>query len=235
MGDANHAADGSDRGRTGIFIVTPIRLYRDGLAHFLRASAGVAVLATVDESATAVAMATDLVPDVILLDMALEDSRETARELRSAVPSAAIVALAVPDSEGYVVDCAEAGISAYVPREGSLDELLATILRAASGEATCSPRVAGELFRRIAALSASGADRGPATRADDAPSAPLTVREAEVIALIDDGMSNKQIARALCIEVPTVKNHVHSILEKLGARSRGEAAALARGRSPVGG
>jgi two-component system, NarL family, nitrate/nitrite response regulator NarL len=223
-----HADAGVDPGlgeaRTSVFIVTPIRLYRDGIAHFLRSSGRVVVLGTAEESATTIRLATELVPDVILLDMALEDSRETARRLTAAVPGAAIVALAVPESEGHVVGCAEAGICGYVSREGSLDELLATVTRTTNGEALCSPRIAASLFRRVAALSRA---EHPPEPGPEGPSR-LTAREAEVVALIDHGLSNKQIARELCIEVPTVKNHVHSILEKLGASSRGEAAARAR-------
>lgn len=208
----------------GLLIVTPIKLYRDGIAHFLSASNGVCVLGTADESTDTVRLARELVPDVVLLDMALEDSRAMARAMRAAVPQATIVALAIPESEGYVVSCAEAGISAYVPRDGSLDELLGTILRAADGEAVISPVVAGGLLRRVATLASQ---REPAL-AEERPVARLTAREAEVMALIDDGLSNQQIARRLCIEVPTVKNHVHSILDKLGASSRTEAAARAR-------
>jgi two-component system nitrate/nitrite response regulator NarL len=208
----------------GLLIVTPIKLYRDGIAHFLRSSQQVKVLGTADESSETVRLARELVPDVVLLDMAMEDSRATARAMRAAVPQATIVALAIPESEGYVLSCAEAGISAYVPRDGSLDELLGTILRAADGEAVISPVIAGGLLRRVAALSSQREPPPPEKR----PAARLTAREAEVIALIDDGLSNQQIAHRLCIELPTVKNHVHSILDKLGASSRSEAAARAR-------
>jgi DNA-binding NarL/FixJ family response regulator len=207
----------------GVLIITPIKLYSDGIAHFLRASQAVEVLGTAADGMKTIALAVALGPDVILLDMALEDSRETSRALRAALPRTAIVALAVPESAGYVLDCAEAGISGYVPREGSLEELLKAVIRAANGEAVCSPPIAGSLFRRVAALAAME----PAVAA--VPPLPvLTARQAEIVALIDDGRSNKQIARALCIEVATVKNHVHAILEKLGARTRGEAAATAR-------
>jgi two-component system nitrate/nitrite response regulator NarL len=209
----------------GLLIVTPIKLYRDGIAHFLSSSQEVCVLGTADESTDTVRLARELMPDVVLLDMAMDDGRAMARAMRAAVPQATIVALAVPESEGYVVSCAEAGISAYVPRDGSLDELLGTILRAAEGEAVISPVIAGGLLRRIAALSSQ---REAPPVPEERPAARLTAREAEVIALIDDGLSNQQIARRLCIEVPTVKNHVHSILDKLGASSRTEAAARAR-------
>jgi DNA-binding NarL/FixJ family response regulator len=101
---------------------------------------------------------------------------------------------------------------------------LTAVLRAVKGEAVCPPRIAAGLFRRVAALSSASSDQ-----ASLQSEARLTAREAEVLALIDDGLSNKQISRRLYIEVPTVKNHVHSILDKLGARSRGEAAARVRG------
>ena len=215
--------NGPSKARTGVFIVTPIKLYRDGIAHFLSSSDDVVVLGAAQEGSETIRLVRELVPDVILLDMALEDSHATARAMRATLPQVSIVAVAVPESERYVVRCAEAGICAYVARDASLDELLATVLRAANGEAVCSPRVVGELFRRIAALSSL--HRAPATVA---PSTPLTSRETQVMALIADGLSNQQIACRLCIEIPTVKNHVHSILDKLGARSRTEAAARAR-------
>jgi DNA-binding NarL/FixJ family response regulator len=212
------------RATTGVFIVTPIKLYRDGIAHFLQSSSELVVLGTAEESATTIRRARELLPDVILLDMALDESRATARALRAALPHTALVALAVPESEADILGCAEAGISAYVPLEGSLQELLATVRDAVRGEARCSPRIAASLIRRIAALSSRESE--PATSAQ--ATGRLTAREREVLVLIEDGLSNKQIARRLYIELSTVKNHVHSILEKLGATSRSDAAARVR-------
>jgi DNA-binding NarL/FixJ family response regulator len=204
--------------------VTPVKLYRDGIAYFLKASEQVVVLGTTEDGATTIRLALELCPDVILLDMAVEDSCDTARALRVAVPQAAIVALAVPESEPHVLGCAEAGICGYVSREGSLEELLGAIVAAANGEAVCSPRITGGLFRRVAALASAGQGA-----AGDAPAEPIfTSRQAQIVALLDEGLSNKQIASRLCIEVSTVKNHVHSILDKLGVSSRAEAAARAR-------
>jgi len=88
----------------------------------------------------------------------------------------------------------------------------------------CSPRVAGALLRRIAALATDG-------RSDRVP-AHLTNREREIMGLIDEGLSNKEIAKRLRIEVATVKNHVHNILEKLQVHRRGEAAARVRAALP---
>ena len=223
MQAGDHVGAGEIPDVYGVFIVTPIKLYRDGIAHFLSASSEFEVLDTADESATTIRLAANLQPDAILLDMTMHRSLDAARALRLLLPETPIVALAVPESAGEVVDCVEAGISAYVPREGSLDELLTTLSLAVKGEAACSGSVTAALIRRLAARAAN-------TRAqeDRLSATTLTARETVVVSLIDEGLSNKQIAYRLCITVATVKNHVHSILEKLGAHSRGEAAARAR-------
>jgi len=91
---------------------------------------------------------------------------------------------------------------------------------AVRGELPCSPRIAGGLLRRVTALAAERWSREEPYR--------LTAREAEIAQLIERGLSNKEIARTLCIEVSTAKNHVHSILEKLHVHRRVEAAALLR-------
>jgi DNA-binding NarL/FixJ family response regulator len=135
------------------------------------------------------------------------------------------VALALPEAEADVIACAEAGASGYVPREGTLDDVEAVIESVARGEALCSPRIAATLLRRIAATAA---ERQPA------PSEMrLTSREMEIIDLIDEGLSNKEIAQRLCIAVPTVKNHVHSILDKLHVHRRAEAVARLSARGAL--
>jgi DNA-binding NarL/FixJ family response regulator len=157
---------------------------------------------------------------VVLIDAASPASLDAVNALAGAAPAARIVALAVAEREPDVVACAEAGMAAYVPREASVDELLRTLARVREGEVACPPRIAGGLFRRLAAHAAEHSRRGPAPA--------LTRREAEILELLGEGLSNKEIARRLCIQVATVKNHVHSILDKLNVRRRGEAAAFAR-------
>ena len=132
--------------------------------------------------------------------------------------------LAVLETEDDVVTCAEAGIAAYVPYEASIADLLATLARVRAGELACPPRIAAGLFRRLAVRAI---EQNVA-----AVSAGLTQREEEILALIDQGLSNQEIAGRLEIEVSTVKNHVHHILGKLAVRRRGEAAARVRGRLP---
>jgi DNA-binding NarL/FixJ family response regulator len=158
---------------------------------------------------------------VVLLDAASHGALEGACAIRASSPDAAVVALGVANAEGDVIACAEAGVAGYVVREGSVEDLIATVESAARGELRCSPRMAGALVRRLARLAA-GQPIPDGAR--------LTRRELEIVRMIDDGLSNKEIAVRLSIEVATVKNHVHHLLEKLGVRRRGEAAAKLRMR-----
>jgi DNA-binding NarL/FixJ family response regulator len=131
-----------------------------------------------------------------------------------------VVAFSVAETEDEICECAEAGIAGYVARDGSKEDLIAAVEYAVRGEVICSPRAAACLFRRLAAHVRTTRQRPR--------EAALTSREQDIIALIDKGLSNKEIARQLKISLPTVKNHVHNILEKLQVRRRGAAAALLR-------
>lgn len=221
-----HAKHGNQLIR--VFVLTEIRLYREGLASLLDREDGMEVVGTASAQQAAIAELRELAPDVVLLDMAMLDSVATLRALVAALPSVKVIALAVPDSDGHLVACAEGGVAGYVRRNGDIADLLAAIDTAGRGELPCTPQVAGALARRVAAL----ASEDPGSRGVE-PGAELTEREREVVALIDRGLSNKEIARNLCIEVPTVKNHVHNILEKLHVHRRSEAAASIRQRRSV--
>jgi DNA-binding NarL/FixJ family response regulator len=137
--------------------------------------------------------------------------------MKRLVPGVPIVALGVPDVEGDVLACAEAGIAGYVTREASLEELVAVVRSAVQGELRCSPRIAAGLLRRLSALS----EHGPS-----APRVRLTARQREIVRLIGQDLSNKEIAHRLGIEVATVKNHVHNLLEKLNVHRRTAAVRL---------
>ncbi|OLB16175.1 MAG: hypothetical protein AUH07_01640 [Gemmatimonadetes bacterium 13_2_20CM_70_9] len=206
-----------------VAIVADTRLYREGLAQVLGRDAGLCVVATAARGDEALAALPDLQADVILVDMAMPESRGVVRVILERAPLSRVIALGVVEDEDDVLGCAEAGVAGYVAREASIDDLVTVIESVARGEAICSPRVAAGLLRRVAALAAG--------HGGDLPRAQLTNREREIVRLIDNGLSNKEIARALGIEVATVKNHVHNILEKLQVHRRGEAAARVRGTS----
>jgi DNA-binding NarL/FixJ family response regulator len=206
-------------GEVRVFIVAALRLFREGLATALARDHGFAVAGTAGSLAEALGRLPRLLPATVIVDVTLPEGTGALRHL-AALPGADVVALAVPDAEADILACAEAGAAAYVTREQPIADLARAILAVARGEALCTPRVAALLLRRVAALAGERAPRPSHDR--------LTERELQVVALIDQGLSNKQIASALCIEVATVKNHVHNILDKLGVHRRGQAAAVVR-------
>lgn len=218
----------AERACMRLVIATETRLYRDGVAQALQMHGEAH---NVRFEVTACSSATETLErlrasgaDVMLLDMSMAQSFELVRAAREIVPDVPVLALAVAERDNDVLACAAAGVSGYVPRECSLAELVAAIQRATRGELLCPPRIAASLFRRIGSFTSSIAEK--------APGVPLTGREMEVAQLIRRGFANKQISRQLNIEVATVKNHVHNILEKLQVRRRGEIAARVSGLIP---
>jgi two-component system, NarL family, nitrate/nitrite response regulator NarL len=207
-----------------VLVVTEIRLYRDGVADALGRLDGVDEAVTAANGATAVVSARRSECDVALVDMALPASAQTVRALLAARPSMKVIALGVPEDGPEVVDLAEAGVHGYISRDATLGELLEALKRALSGEAACSGRVAAGLLRYIAEQARSrGYGQVPIQ---------LTPREREVLVLLQAGMTNKEIARALDLRLSTVKNHVHNVLTKHGATGRGQVATIPR-RTPL--
>lgn len=198
-----------------VLVVVEIRLYRDGLADALQRLPEVEAAVTADTGHAAVLAAKRNHCEVVLLDMSVLDSAATARSLLTALPSTKILALAVPEQESHVVACAEAGIVGYVSRGASMPDLIVAFRSMLRGEAVISGRVTAGLLRHIASQAS--------VRRTSLQTAQLTCRECEVLTLIGGGLSNKEIARALSISISTVKNHVHSLLSKLGVAGRSEA------------
>jgi two-component system, NarL family, nitrate/nitrite response regulator NarL len=203
-----------------VFIVSEVRLLRDGLAMSLsrQPSLTVADSADLTISPTHIAAAR---PDVVLLDVGTPGGLEALLALRQALPDLKIVAIVVSDIEQEVVACAEAGVSGFVCRDGSIQDLVTAVHCAMRNELVCSPRIAALLFSRVATV---GSERSHAP-----DNCALTRREHEIVSLMTQGLSNKEIARELRIQNATVKNHIHSILGKLRVRRRGEVAARMRG------
>jgi len=210
-----------------VFVLVGVRLYRDGIVDALRRDARFHVVGSAASLRTAREELEGLLsaPHVALLDLDLPDGFGAARALHEAWPTLAVVALAVRETDDDVVSWAEAGVSGLVSRSASMAQLLDAIAAAADHDVLCSPAVAGALLRRVAALSSERGSR-------DGP--PLTRRERQIVQLIGEGLSNKEIASTLHIEIATVKNHVHNILEKLSVGNRTEAVGVARARGDLG-
>jgi two-component system, NarL family, nitrate/nitrite response regulator NarL len=209
-------------GKISLLVVADVRLHREGLSSTLDRRQNLTVVGRAADRDAALKLLGWTCPDVVVLEMATRDSLEIVRAIGHEAPSVKIVAFAVEELDSEILACADAGVAGWVPRAGSVDDLVAAIESADREELLCSPRMAAKLFRRLASFS----------RVVPKPqrNSPLTRREREIFALIERGLSNKEIARHLNIEVATVKNHVHSILGKLQVTTRGEAAAIHRDR-----
>jgi two-component system nitrate/nitrite response regulator NarL len=208
----------SSRGAVRVLVVHPVRLYRDSLAEtLLQHRPGLEVRVAADPGCACLPPGWS--PDVALVDAA-SGALDGVVRTAEAFPAARVLTLATRLTPDTVVDWAEAGGAGNVDPDGTVPELLEAIDRALRDEMPCAPSVAAALRRRV---------REHALRGREAPAHPrLTPREAEIVALIDQGLSNKEIARRLSITVLTVKNHVHNLLEKLGVGRRGAAAARYR-------
>jgi two-component system nitrate/nitrite response regulator NarL len=202
-----------------VFIISDVRLYREGLALLLSRIDAVELLGAGPSSTTLEALV-DLRTDVVLLDAALLTSEGCVQCACANDTNIKAVVFGLSELDHDVVACAEAGIAAYVERDGSTEELVAAVCRAVRGEFACSARVAGLLFRHVSTLSAER------SRMTDGPA--LTQREREIVPLIEQCMSNKEIARQLDLGTATVKNHIHNMLNKLHVRRRNEIPARVR-------
>jgi two-component system nitrate/nitrite response regulator NarL len=198
-----------------VAIVSEVLLYREGLAALLGQISALRVADSVNDPEQAAARVRDGAVDVVLVDLGAGNVGAV-RTLLEAAPGARVVVLSAPQRPEDVIALAEAGVLGFVTRDQSIADLGATIKSVAGDEMVCTPWIATVLVRRVQALAA---DR-------PAPVDSLTVREAGVLELIAEGLSNREIASRLHIELTTVKNHVHNILEKLGAKTRAEAVGL---------
>jgi DNA-binding NarL/FixJ family response regulator len=203
-----------------LLIVVSMRLFREGLGDVLAQRAEVEVVGLASDLVGVEQAAQAGRANVALVEASLADFLGAPRRLARLTPPIPVVALGGFDTECEVIESAEAGIAGYVTREESVDDLVSALECAARHEIVCSPRITAALVRRVAAVAG--------TRRTSSPDARLTGRELDVLQLIDEGLSNKQIALRLHIELSTVKNHVHNILEKLQVARRAEAVRLVR-------
>jgi two-component system nitrate/nitrite response regulator NarL len=201
-----------------IVVVTAVRLVREGLARILRDEASIALVEPASVLQAISLMATSR-PHVVAAESAIV--RRTDLAARAAEAGTTLFAFGVPEEdEDEVVACAEAGVGGMVASDATVEEFVEVVKAAARGEFRCSPRVTALVIRRVSTLASVRTPKGKVSN--------LTRREREISAFIERGLSNKEIASELSIETATVKNHVHSLLEKLQVRRRGEVHAVLR-------
>lgn len=208
-----------DPGGMTVVIVDDARLNRECLAAQLSLN-GIAA-ATAWDLPTLISEVDQAVPDAILLNVDTPDSStllQLGLDLDRRVR--VIVYGLSTDRESEIVACAEAGVAGLHLRTESFEHLLMLTKSSGEGRAQCSPEVSSILLRRVYAFAAQA---NP-----DATTDVLTRREIEILELIEQGLTNQQIASRLSLTLHTVKNHVHNLLSKLGVASRAEAVTVFR-------
>jgi DNA-binding NarL/FixJ family response regulator len=203
-----------------VMVLADVQLYREGLSRLLSAEESIVLAGAGPINGHALERIVATRPDVVLLEGPAACETMIVQDLAKLAPEIKVLAYGVQDEERQALRCAEFGVAAFVMADATGQELIGAILGLARGEFRCSPRVAAMLVRRVSALAQG--------RGQDPRQERLTPRECCIVKLIDEGLSNKEIARRLGIELSTVKNHVHHILEKLHALRRAQAAAQFR-------
>lgn len=208
---------------THVLLVNEIRLMCNMIAAVIEDEPDIEVVgvATSIEEALKVVRRGNV--DVALVSTKLggQDALELTNTITQIAPGTKVLALGLTEKRERVLRYVEAGAVGYILPDDSLDEMLDTIRAADSGQAYVSPEIAAAMMERITELAQMFAQ----VDSSDVETAGLTPRELEVLELIAKDMTNPEIAERLVIEVGTVKNHVHNILDKLNVSSRGDAAA----------
>jgi two-component system NarL family response regulator len=206
-----------------VLLVNEIPLMGNVIAAALEDEPDIHVVGRVTTPAEALRIVQETEVDVALVSTRLPD--QGALKLTSAITEAApatkVLALGLTEEKKRVLRYVEAGAMGFVLKDDSLDDLLNTVRAVQDGQVHVSPRIAAAMMERLSDLAQMFSD----VETSVTNSSGLTPRELEVLEQISNGLTNQQIAEHLVIEVGTVKNHVHSILEKLNVSSRGEAAA----------
>jgi two-component system, NarL family, response regulator DevR len=202
-----------------VFLVDDHEVVRRGVADLLEAEPDLEVVGEAGTAREAVARVPALAPDVVVLDVRLPDGDgvTVCRELRSRMPGLACLMLTSFADDEALYDAILAGAAGYVLKQVRGTELVDAIRTVAAGGSTLDPRAAAQVMERLRA--------GAQPRED--PLAALTDQERRVLALIGQGMTNRQIGAELFLAEKTIKNYVSSILAKLGMTRRVQAAVLA--------
>jgi two-component system nitrate/nitrite response regulator NarL len=196
-----------------VMVASEVRLYREGLLRVLQGAAGIVMIGIASSAEEVVEQTSRLMPAVVLLDIAMAKALSTVRNFTQAPRIRGVVILGIPETYADIVACLPAGVVRFVKQDGTVADLHSAIIAAGGGEIAALQPAARRFDPAAGCNSSGGMDS-------------LTAREMEILRLIQQGLSNKTISRTLGIELSTVKNHVHSILAKLGARSRSEAISL---------
>jgi two-component system nitrate/nitrite response regulator NarL len=204
-----------------ILLIEDNRLLREGIKALINAQPDLTVAAATEGNHKTLLQARSLKVQVVLLDLGLrnENGLRSVKTLTKELPHIKVVGMGLIPSQADIIEIVEAGAAGFILKEASLGEFLETIRSVGRGEKVLPPLLTESLFTHVVehAISKAKGNLSEAAR--------MTKRERETIALIAEGMSNKEIAQRLNLSTYTVKSHVHNIMEKLALHSRLQIAA----------
>jgi len=215
--------------RIRVLLADDHALFREGLAGILAAQPDFDVVGEASDGLEALVKARELVPDLILMDIGMPgfDGLEATRRIKQELPAVTVVMLTVRDEEEKLFEAIKSGAQGYLLKNIRSRDMLGLLRGAVRGEAAITPALAGRMLEEFRRLS----QQVPWDAEEDLVA--LTRREQEVLSLVAEGASDKEIADALHISVHTVKSHMRNILAKLHVGSRYEAARYARHKGLV--
>lgn len=211
-----------------VLVVDDQQLMREGLASLLSIQPGIEIVGIAANGQEAVEQAQRLSPDIILMDvrMPVMDGVTATQQVRQQLPNCQVLMLTTFDDDEYVFKALAAGASGYLLKDIPAEALAKAVQLAYKGIYQLDPSIAGKLIGTLATSPLANLS-GPAPAAI-AQQYDLTEREGEVLRLIAQGATNREIAEELVISEGTVKNHISNILSRLGLRDRTQAAIFAR-------
>jgi DNA-binding NarL/FixJ family response regulator len=203
-----------------VLVADDQRVVREGLVLLLELLGGIEVVGAAADGEQAMALAADLRPDVVLMDLRMPrlDGVAATRRLRERDPGVRVIALTTYDDEHSVMEAVRAGARGYLTKDAGAEEIRQALEAVVRGEAAIDPAVQHHLLDALA----TGAPATAGTLPDE-----LTPREAEVLSLIAEGLSNAEIAHRLVVSEATVKSHINHLFTKIGARDRAQAVTYA--------
>jgi two-component system response regulator DegU len=205
--------------RIRLLLIEDNRLLRDGITSMFKEHGDIRVVAAFGTNENIFQKMRNFKPNVMLLDLGLrgQNSLQLVKTVKTSSPAMKVIVMDLIPTQEDVLEFVRAGVSGFILKDATIEDFLRTIRSVAQGAKVLPSLLTGSLFSQIIEHAVNGT-RGTSSKLME--SVRMTKRERQVIELVSDGMSNKEIAQMLHLSTYTVKSHVHNILEKLALRSR---------------